>query len=69
MMINGQPIGLKGQLILAQGKRRVALGWKMSVKIVRVITFFERLSLLRMKRYVSQFPACSRQASERRSLP
>ena len=49
MMINGQAIGLKGQLILAQGKRSVALGWKMGVKIVRVITFFERLSLLRTK--------------------
>ena len=55
MMRNRRPIGLKGQLILAQGKRSDALGCKMSVEIVRVITFFERLSLLRTKRYVSQF--------------
>jgi hypothetical protein len=27
MMINKQYIGLKGQHILAQGKRSVALGW------------------------------------------
>jgi len=34
---------------------RDALGWKMGVKIVRIITFFERLLLLRTKRYLSQF--------------
>jgi len=69
MMIFRQANGLKGQFILAQGKRSVALGWKMDVKIVRAITFFERLSLLRTKRYVCQFPTSGRQASERRFLP
>jgi len=69
MMIVRSINGLKGQLILAQGKRSVALGWKMSVKIVRAIMFFERLSLLRTKRYVSQFPACGWQASKTRLLP
>jgi len=50
MMIFRQTNSLKGQSILAQGKRSVALGWEMSVKIVRVIIFFERLSLLRTKK-------------------
>jgi hypothetical protein len=55
MMIFRQTNGLKGQFILAQGKRSVALGLKMDVKIVRGITFFERLSLLRTMRFVSHF--------------
>jgi hypothetical protein len=56
MMINSKnKNGLKGQNNLSQGKRSVALGWKMSLKIVRVITFFEMLSLLRTKRHESQF--------------
>lgn len=57
MMINGQIIGLKGQFTLAQGNPDSggALGRKMGVKFVRVITFFERLSLLRTKSYISQF--------------
>ena len=50
MLILRQPSGLKGQYILAQSKRSVALGWEMGVKIVRVIAFFEMLSLLRTKR-------------------
>jgi hypothetical protein len=47
--------GLKGQLILAQGKRSVALGWEMGLKIVRAIMFLEGLSFLRTKRLESQF--------------
>ena len=42
-MLNGQENGLKGQYILAQGKRRrsVALGWSSGNKIVREITFIK----------------------------
>ena len=47
--------GLKGQYILAQGKRSVALGWKTGIKIVREITFLEVLQLFRTKRHGSQF--------------
>jgi hypothetical protein len=50
MIIFRKTNGLKGQFNLAQGKRSVALGRKMGVKIVRDITFFEKLSLLRTKR-------------------
>ena len=46
--------GLKGQNILAQGKRSVAMGCKTSIKIVREITFFEVLSLFRTKRHEFQ---------------
>jgi hypothetical protein len=41
MIINRQSIGLKGQLILAQGNPEasgVALGWRMGIKIVRATT-------------------------------
>ncbi len=55
MMIFRQTNGLKGQFILAQGKRSDALGRKMGVKIVRAITYFERLSFFRTKRYASKF--------------
>ena len=55
MIIFKQTYSLKGQFILAQGKRSVALGRKLGVKIVRAIAFFERLSLLRTKRLVSKF--------------
>jgi hypothetical protein len=54
-MINRQTIGLKGQLIIAQGKRSVALGLRIGLKIVREISSFERLSLFRTKRYGSKF--------------
>jgi OmpA-OmpF porin, OOP family len=55
MMRNRQSIGLKGQLILAQGKRSVALGLIVNRKIVRVATFFEGLSLFRTKGHEPQF--------------
>ena len=55
MIIDKQSTSLKGQLILAQGKRSVALGWNMGVKIVRVITFRKGLSMFRTKRHESQF--------------
>ncbi len=66
MMINRQSNGLKGQHNLAQGKRSVALGWIIGIKIVRAKTFIEVLSLLRTKKHEFQFPACGWQASEKR---
>jgi hypothetical protein len=47
--------GLKDQYNLAQGKRSVALGSEMGIKIVRAITFLEVLSLFRTKSHESQF--------------
>jgi|GEM_PF-2033033 len=43
--------GLKGQCIIAQGKRRrsVALGWETGREIVRAITLLKRISLFRTK--------------------
>lgn len=52
MMINRQSIGLKGQLILAQGNPEasgVALGWRMGIKIVRATTFIKEKILFRTR--------------------
>ena len=48
-MFNGQENGLKGQYIIAQGKRRrsVALGWSSGNKIVRAVTFIKEKILFR----------------------
>jgi hypothetical protein len=56
MMINRQSIGLKGQLILAQGKRSIALGWRMGVKIVRATTFIKEKILFRTSERALCFP-------------
>ena len=49
MMIDENKNGLKGQYNLAQGKRSVALGWRMDIQIVREITFIEEKILFRTR--------------------
>jgi len=58
LMINGNENVLKGQQILAQGKRRrsVALGWRASKRIVRAIMFIKGHFFSRTKKMVSCFP-------------
>jgi len=41
--------GLKDQYNIAQGKRRVALSWRIDIKIVRVIMFIKEEILFRTK--------------------
>ncbi len=48
--MGGNEDGLKGQYILAQGKRSVALGSRTDERIVRAITFFKDISFFRTKR-------------------
>jgi hypothetical protein len=48
--------GLKGQYNPAQGKRSVALGWKMDTKIVRVRTFIKEKLLFRTREMAFCFP-------------
>ena len=57
-MVDRQKNGLKGQLNLAQGKRRrsVALGCRTNKEIVREKAFFRRMSLFRTKRRKYQSP-------------
>jgi len=54
MMKHENENGLKGQHILAQGKRSDALGWKKDMKIVRAITFIKEKILFR----TSEMPSC-----------
>ncbi len=48
-MNNKNKNGLKGQYIIAQGKRSVALGWETGIKIVRALTLFRETSSFRTK--------------------
>jgi len=58
MMNNEQENGLKGQYIIAQGKRRrsVALGWRNGNKIVRAITSIKEKILFRTMGMTLCFP-------------
>jgi hypothetical protein len=68
MMINRQSIGLKGQLILAQGKRSIALGWRMGIKIVRATTFIKEKILFRTREMALCFPEMMSDNSVRRDF-
>jgi hypothetical protein len=68
MMINRQSIGLKGQLILAQGKRSVALGWRMGIKNVRATTFIKEKILFRTSEMTLCFPEMMPDNSVRRDF-
>jgi len=56
MMIFRQTNGLKGQFILAQGKRSGALGWRADRKIVRAITSIKEKILFQTKQITLCFP-------------
>jgi hypothetical protein len=55
-MMNRQSIGLKGQLILARGKRSAALGWRMGINIVRAIMIKKEKILFRTREMTSCSP-------------
>jgi len=69
-MVNGPENGLKGQHILAQGKRRrsVALGWKKGIKIVRAISFIKEIILFRTSEMTLYFSKMMYYNSDRKKL-
>ncbi len=68
MMFPRQENGLKGQYIIAQGKRSDALGWKAGREIVRTITFIKGKIFLRTSEMTLCFPEMVSGNSVRKEL-